>query len=192
MNKISLALLGVVTAVLLVSGNAFAYQCSPGEVWTLNAVTNPDELLLVEQESENNDLNLIEKFDDYHLDGDEWVSTISGNDWFTVTVNEDGLGGTLTVKDGVLAGTYYMAVKADSGLKIYEILVSGSSDDGVSCSIAWDTSGITKGEDDRNPNGYQVSHISIYSDVPIPAAAWLLGSGLLGLVGVERWRRRRS
>ncbi len=30
------------------------------------------------------------------------------------------------------------------------------------------------------------------SVVPIPAAVWLFGSGLMGLLGVSKWRRRRS
>ena len=33
------------------------------------------------------------------------------------------------------------------------------------------------------------SHISVYGVVPIPAAVWLFGSGLLGLVGVARRKR---
>ena len=33
------------------------------------------------------------------------------------------------------------------------------------------------------------SHISVYGVVPVPAAVWLFGSGLLGLVGIARRRR---
>ncbi len=37
-----------------------------------------------------------------------------------------------------------------------------------------------------------ISHVTLYGNaVPIPAAAWLLGSGILGLVGI-RWRSRRK
>jgi len=40
-------------------------------------------------------------------------------------------------------------------------------------------------------NNWKASHFDIVSaPVPTPAAAWLLGSGLVGLVGVRRWRRR--
>lgn len=35
------------------------------------------------------------------------------------------------------------------------------------------------------------SHISVYGVVPIPAAVWLFGSGLLGLVGVARRKRNK-
>ena len=42
------------------------------------------------------------------------------------------------------------------------------------------------------PNGGAISHVSLYgpSPVPIPAAVWLLGSGLLGLVGIRRRLRK--
>ena len=33
------------------------------------------------------------------------------------------------------------------------------------------------------------SHLSVYGVVPVPAAVWLFGSGLLGLVGVARRKR---
>jgi len=33
------------------------------------------------------------------------------------------------------------------------------------------------------------SHVSAYGVVPVPAAAWLFGSGLLGLVGISRRRK---
>ena len=34
-----------------------------------------------------------------------------------------------------------------------------------------------------------MSHVTAYSAVPIPAAVWLLGSGLIGLVGISRRHR---
>ena len=45
----------------------------------------------------------------------------------------------------------------------------------------WDASAIFDGKD--------LSHISAYTVVPVPAAVWLFGSGLLGLVGVARRKR---
>jgi len=36
---------------------------------------------------------------------------------------------------------------------------------------------------------FATSHISVYGVVPVPAAVWLFGSGLLGLVGVARRKR---
>ena len=48
----------------------------------------------------------------------------------------------------------------------------------------WDASGIFEGKD--------LSHISAYTKVvPVPAAVWLFGSGLIGLVGIARRKNRR-
>ena len=35
-------------------------------------------------------------------------------------------------------------------------------------------------------DGKTTSHLSVYGAVPVPAAVWLFGSGLLGLVGIAR------
>jgi hypothetical protein len=45
----------------------------------------------------------------------------------------------------------------------------------------WDTSSVFGGMD--------LSNITAYTVVPVPAAVWLFGSGLLGLVGVARRKR---
>ena len=46
----------------------------------------------------------------------------------------------------------------------------------------WDASVIFEGKD--------LSHISAYTKVvPVPAAVWLFGSGLLGLVGIARRKK---
>jgi len=37
--------------------------------------------------------------------------------------------------------------------------------------------------------GATTSHVSVYGVVPVPAAVWLFGSGLLGLVGIARRKR---
>ena len=36
---------------------------------------------------------------------------------------------------------------------------------------------------------FATSHISVYGVVPVPAAVWLFGSGLLGLVGIARRKK---
>ena len=40
--------------------------------------------------------------------------------------------------------------------------------------------------------GFQPQFSGTLNQVPIPAAAWLMGSGLLGLVGVARRRRNKA
>ena len=51
----------------------------------------------------------------------------------------------------------------------------------------------TKGPIDVSVRGAEYSHWTEYgesvAEVPIPAAAWLFGSGLIGLVGLKRRRR---
>jgi hypothetical protein len=44
---------------------------------------------------------------------------------------------------------------------------------------------------DINENGGGLSHISGFS-TPIPGAVWLFGSGMAGLVGIARFRRKGS
>jgi len=57
----------------------------------------------------------------------------------------------------------------------------------------WDTSGIFPGP---NGGGKDLSNITVYENdesfppVPVPAAVWLFGSGLIGLVGIARRRRK--
>lgn len=41
---------------------------------------------------------------------------------------------------------------------------------------------------DVNPAG---SYLAATATVPIPGSVWLLGSGLAGLVGISRWRKRK-
>ena len=50
------------------------------------------------------------------------------------------------------------------------------------------TTGGGKPTGDINCNA-TTSHLSVYGVVPVPAAVWLFGSGLLGLVGVARRKR---
>ena len=61
--------------------------------------------------------------------------------------------------------------------------------DGSNFDINW-TSLIVGGPFDGQTGTYNVS--GTYSVVPVPAAAWLFGSGLLGLVGVARRRRSKA
>ena len=68
---------------------------------------------------------------------------------------------------------------SDPGYAVW--LFDGSDSDSYSgdWAVAWTNQ---KGE------GRELSHLSIYeiSEVPVPPAAWLFGSGLIGLVGIAR------
>ena len=111
--------------------------------------------------------------------------------------------GTLTVTSGTnTSGTWelvgstaplFFVEKYDSGYDIYTYMggdVSPFSD-------SWDDSNRGTGANGakcRADGGAvnctaNTSHISVYGVVPVPAAVWLFGSGLLGLVGVARRKR---
>ena len=109
--------------------------------------------------------------------------------------------GTLTVNPWTdftgtwsLTGDYeplFFVVKYNNGYDVYTYMGGDTSPFGDS----WDgtkrgDAGATCAATGINCNAL-VSHISVYGVVPVPAAVWLFGSGLLGLVGVAR-RKKKS
>lgn len=92
-----------------------------------------------------------------------------------------------------LAGTWeysgagpldYLTFKFDSWLAVYQIT------DGMT-SGTWDLEALCTNDGACAGNGQPaaLSHSAGYSVVPVPAAVWLFGTGLLGLVGVARRKR---
>jgi len=120
--------------------------------------------------------------------------------------DEFGLG-TLTVTPNTdVTGTWsltgateplFFVEKYDSGYDIYTYLGTAPFSD------SWDgTLGTNRGrigaECNLNSGGTATgtinckattSHLSVYGVVPVPAAVWLFGSGLLGLVGIARRKK---
>ena len=109
--------------------------------------------------------------------------------------------GTLTITDFMnTTGTWeltgateplFFVEKYDGGYDIYTYMGGGISP----FSDSWD--GANRGTTgalcataggDINCKA-TTSHLSVYGVVPVPAAVWLFGSGLLGLVGIARKRR---
>jgi len=84
----------------------------------------------------------------------------------------------------------FFVEKYDSGYDIYTYMGGSTSP----FSDSWDGANrgtigeACKAVGSVNCNA-NTSHISVYGVVPVPAAVWLFGSGLLGLVGVARRRR---
>jgi len=115
------------------------------------------------------------------------------------TQNEFGLG-TLTVTDtSDTSGTWsltgggtplFFVDKYDGGYDIFTYMGPGTDP----FSDSWDDSLRGTIGAECKPGGAinckaTTSHISVYGVVPVPAAVWLFGSGLLGLVGIARRKK---
>lgn len=124
-----------------------------------------------------NDSPVIAKYDvgsGWTFNTQSW-STISADD-FDITINGDGtFTWTYTPGAGDPQISWWVSKNSDE-YRVYR--APGATTD---------TAGLW--------NGKGVSHITFYDtsdpnqQVPIPAAAWLLGSGLLGLMGIGRRRK---
>lgn len=85
----------------------------------------------------------------------------------------------------------YITIKAGNGFIVYDVKSNFYYTKGTPDSWNWwSTEGLKNG----GGNQPEVSHISFWSKVvtpvPVPAAVWLLGTGLVGLVGVRRKQRK--
>lgn len=102
--------------------------------------------------------------------------------------------GVCETPNGVFAGTVdkvdnldYLVVKFDGVYGVYDVM---QYDVGVT--LQWHTADFASGCAELGALGNNVnctaatSHVSGYGVVPVPAAVWLFGTGLLGLVGVAR------
>lgn len=100
---------------------------------------------------------------------------------------------SLTVNDNFT----YNGQKSDEGydplnnLVNYEyIIIKGGSDnpnsDGYADLYIYDSDGIDKSQIEPRSGLADISHAAGYNHVPVPGAAWLLGSGLVGLVAFRR------
>ena len=104
----------------------------------------------------------------------------------TIIPGYTNTGGEWSLTGGGITPLFYV-VKYDGGYDAYTYMGPGTDPFGD----VWDdfnrgTAGEPCGSINCRAN---VSHISVYGVVPVPAAVWLFGSGLLGLVGVARRKR---
>jgi hypothetical protein len=119
---------------------------------------------------------------------ESWTQTESDLGALTVTSWSDTTG--TWELDGSIAPLFFVT-KYNGGYDIYTYMGGDISPFGDS----WDDSnrgyiGASCGQGKNGINCNAVtSHVSVYGVVPVPAAVWLFGSGLLGLVGIARRKR---
>jgi len=112
---------------------------------------------------------------------------------FTITFT-DGMSGSWTFNPNLVTGLganpvlfpSYIAVKGGDGYLIYTLDPTVDSVSGN-----WSTEGLSVG----SGNTPALSHISFYDTgtvVPLPAAAWLFGSALLGMAGIGARRQSKK
>ena len=91
--------------------------------------------------------------------------------------------GTWAFNPGSVSGDFLLVLKAasDPGYAVWLFEGADAASNAGNWIVAWTNS---KGK------AHELSHASIYSSrVPVPAAVWLFGSGLLGLVAIARRKR---
>lgn len=95
----------------------------------------------------------------------------------TPTIDGEGKFGTWSLNSTVFDDYLKVALvfKAGQGFSAYLL-------DGTATTGTWDITGWTRSG---------LSHASVYavSAIPIPAAVWLFGSGLIGLIGFSRRKK---
>jgi len=77
----------------------------------------------------------------------------------------------------------FLSIKFDGAVVVYDLngATSGSWDSQYFCN----THQICT----NNDGGFAFSHSAAYTVVPVPAAVWLFGSGLIGLIGIARRKK---
>ncbi|MBS0375213.1 MAG: VPLPA-CTERM sorting domain-containing protein [Proteobacteria bacterium] len=116
-----------------------------------------------------------------------WISTINGATLTNNTSTTVGFGigtGGVPAKNAFISSLFPVGAAVGTAQYLY-LFAETAFGQGGGVNGFEATSSIT-----LNANGtFTVTSLSGGSPVPLPAAAWLLGSGLLGLFGVGRRRR---
>ena len=173
MKKLSFLVLGIITAALFIAGNVNAY---PIPVDALPECTGDFVVKYGDPGANNDDNGTIWT----EIEGDSDLFIIEATQWKDNDFGEPIYGiYTWNGTGDPWSGEWYMEVKAATETRYYQINPASGT---------WSWFG------DESTNNAAVSHIAFYhceTHVPIPAAAWLLGSGLVGLVGI-RMRKKRQ
>ena len=150
-----------------------------------------------------------------HLDRVDWIYDADGDPLNGNQLLNPQTSGGLTITGTVfkpepdsteaIAGTWswddsfgsldFLTFKFDNWLAVYQITggdtfgnwsALGACDDGLTAGLI-DSAQHTSCT--NNGNAFALSHSAGYSVVPVPAAVWLFGSGLLGLIGMARRKK---
>jgi len=169
--------------MMLLSGQASAYICTGTGNEFVDPLCNHDEITA----------DLGEPFDDTLLAKDDAPDSPgfgTGSDAYGLLEVTQ----TANTADGTVIFTYtgqtpqVIVEKADGWYSVYNWLTQITD-------LGSDTYSLVREFGNFNCNaqgincGAGTSHVSAYGVVPVPAAVWLFGSGLLGLVGIARRKK---
>jgi hypothetical protein len=116
------------------------------------------------------------------------LGTLVVTTWLPTDNTQEGLNSGTWEVTGTTEPLFWVE-KYDGAYDIYTYMGGDSSPFSDSWDIADAVRG-TVGADCTEVNcNALTSHIAAYGVVPVPAAVWLFGSGLIGLVGVARRKR---
>lgn len=202
---ISLPVLGFLSSLMLAGTSQAAYICTGASGSADNSdpyfngdltSTNCDESEIGDALGITIDNNLIvgskiDSGEDGNGDLDSWSETENGLGTITVLPGYGNTSGTFSLA-GSTVPLFYV-VKYDAGYDVYGYMGSPTSP----FTDSWDaTVRGTVGDSCRAGPGEvginclaNVSHVSVYGEVPIPAAVWLFGTGLIGLAGIARGKK---
>jgi len=107
------------------------------------------------------------------------MSILFGNTLYTDEMDVEGGAAMFFTAEGIFDGISYLSVLESPGFESNGF-VNGPFD--VS---GYDNTGLVDGT-------WQVGSYSSISAVPVPAAIWLFGSGLIGLAGIGRRKNQRK
>lgn len=116
------------------------------------------------------------------IDIPDQTFTLTSDTYNGIVSGKQSFSGTFVTGGGLLEGSF-------SNLLITDLVLSIAFEADLSYAGGSLATGLQNGRIEGVANSFSyVSKIGPVSTVPVPAAVWLFGSGLLGLIGVARRR----